>query len=179
MCVSKCLHMSIHVYTCVHASIHACLYVCVYIYVAMYMCVCARTCKCILVHACFPFVTKEDLGALLREAPAFIRHAIANPTLPAVVVRDEVIMQKGSEGKKVAALKRIKRRRRADAVRNPKGGRVSGVADKELRFVWMPLRCCPPCGASYAHALHGQRGGANNYCTRCHGGAGNSAVMLH
>ena len=65
----------------------------------------------------FPFVTKEDLDALLREAPAFIRHAIANPTLPAVVVRDEVIMQKGSVGKKVAALKRIKRRRHADAVR--------------------------------------------------------------
>ena len=61
----------------------------------------------------FPFVSPEDVDALLREAPDVIRHVMLHPKLPAVNLKDHAAMQKGSKAKKTTALARIQRARLA------------------------------------------------------------------
>jgi len=59
----------------------------------------------------FDFVSKDDVAAAIREAPAVMKHALAHSRLPEVCVKDEIIMQKGSLVKKAAATIKIKQRR--------------------------------------------------------------------
>jgi len=62
--------------------------------------------------ACFPFVSAGDTEGMLLELSDLVAHVLLHPDLPSVDVKDEVTMQKGSDGKRAIARARILRRRR-------------------------------------------------------------------
>jgi hypothetical protein len=96
----------------------------------------------------FPFVTPEDIAALLREAPDVIPHAVRNPKLPSVHVQDHVTMQKGSAAKKTIALARIQRRRFASAAKTP-SAEDDALEEDEVSF--------PEAPDPLPHSLQGLR----------------------